>query len=103
MRKKKAGRRESGGVKSEAGGVTNRYVYIVECSDKTLYTGWTGNVEKRIQEHNSGGKGARYTRGRRPVKLVYVETCNSVSDALKREAQIKRLSRREKLLLTERA
>jgi putative endonuclease len=77
----------------------NHYVYIVECSDKTLYTGWTNNVEKRIREHNSGRNGARYTRGRRPVKLVYTETCAGLSDALKREAEIKKLSRRGKLAL----
>ena len=49
------------------------YVYILECSDKTLYTGWTKNIEKRIQEHNHGKVGARYTRSRRPVKPVYIE------------------------------
>ena len=76
-----------------------RYVYIVECSDKTLYTGSTGNIEKRIQEHNSSKAGAKYTRGRRPVKLVYVELCATPSIALKREAEIKKLSRARKLLL----
>jgi putative endonuclease len=77
----------------------NYYVYIVECSDKTLYTGWTNNIEKRIQEHNSGKDGAKYTRARRPVKLAYVESFSSLSGALKREVRIKRLSRAEKLLL----
>ncbi len=76
-----------------------RYVYIVECSDKTFYTGSTGNIEKRIQEHNSGKSGAKYTRGRRPVKLVYVEPCSTPSVALKREAEIKRLSRAQKAVL----
>ncbi len=75
------------------------YVYIVECSDKTLYTGWTNNIEKRIKEHNNGKNGAKYTRGRRPVKLIYRERCVNLSDALKREAMIKKLSRKQKLLL----
>ncbi len=76
-----------------------RYVYIVECSDKTFYTGSTGNIEKRIQEHNSGKAGAKYTRSRRPVTLVYLEPCSTPSIALKREAEIKRLSRAQKVML----
>jgi len=75
------------------------YVYIVECSDKSLYTGSTGNIGKRIREHNSSKAGAKYTRGRRPVKLVYVELCSTPSIALKRETEIKKLSRAQKLLL----
>ena len=75
------------------------YVYILECSDKTLYTGWTSNLEKRIQEHNDGKNGAKYTRTRRPVRLVYTETCSCLSEALKREAKIKRMSRLGKLEL----
>jgi len=75
------------------------YVYILECSDKTLYTGWTKNIEKRIREHNHGKLGARYTRSRRPVKPVYIEACSTLSDALKREARIKQLSRAQKLQL----
>ena len=77
------------------------YVYIVEYSDKTLYTGWTNNIEKRIREHNAGNNGARYTRGRRPVKLVYLKSCSTLSDALKTEAQIKRLPKKEKAALME--
>jgi putative endonuclease len=77
----------------------NNYVYILECSDKTLYTGTTNNIEKRIQEHNNTRTGAKYTRTRRPVKLVYVEACSTPSIALKREAEIKKLSRAQKLLL----
>ncbi len=73
------------------------YVYILECSDKTLYAGWTNNIEKRVQEHNNGAGGAKYTRSRRPVKLVYIETCSCLSEALKREIQIKKLSRGGKL------
>jgi len=77
------------------------FVYILECSDKTLYAGWTNNMEKRLQEHNEGKSGARYTRGRRPVRLVYREPCTTKSDALKREREIKKLSRAQKLLLIE--
>jgi putative endonuclease len=75
------------------------YVYILECSDKTLYTGSTNNIEKRVQEHNSSRAGAKYTRSRRPANLVYVEICPTSSAALKREAEIKSLSRAQKLLL----
>ena len=75
------------------------FVYILECSDKTLYAGWTNNMEKRLQEHNEGKSGAKYTRGRRPVRLVYREPCPTKSDALKRERAIKKLSRAQKLLL----
>jgi putative endonuclease len=75
------------------------YVYILECCDKTFYTGYTINIEKRIYEHNNTGAGARYTRGRRPVTIVYVEGCSTQSDAMKREAQIKKLPRAKKMLL----
>ncbi len=75
------------------------YVYIVECADNTLYTGCTNNITHRIQEHNSGRSGAKYTRSRRPVRLVYTEQRATLSDALRREGEIKRLSRAEKLLL----
>lgn len=74
------------------------YVYIVECSDGTFYTGWTNNLEKRIDMH-SKGTGAKYTRGRGPVKLVYHERFELKEDAMKREYQIKKLTRQEKLLL----
>lgn len=77
----------------------NYYVYIVECVDKTLYTGRTVNIEKRVREHNKSRAGAIYTRGRRPVTLVYAEICPSLSDVLKREAEIKKLSRVQKLQL----
>lgn len=79
--------------------MNSHYVYILECSDKTLYTGWTVNIENRVQEHNSGKYGAKYTQSRRPVRLVYFEKYEGLSDVLKREAQIKKLSRGEKLLL----
>lgn|SRR5574337_466038 len=74
----------------------NWSVYILECADKTLYTGITNNLEKRIKQHNEG-KGAKYTRGRGPVALVKSFTRNSKGEALKLEYQIKRLSKEEKL------
>ena len=67
------------------------YVYIVECYDGSLYTGWTTDVDKRVEAHNSG-KGAKYTRSRRPVKLVYTEELPTKEDALSREAAIKKLT-----------
>ncbi|MBR2511740.1 MAG: GIY-YIG nuclease family protein [Firmicutes bacterium] len=67
------------------------YVYIVECCDGSLYTGWTTDVDKRVEAHNSG-KGAKYTRSRRPVKLVYTEELPTKEDALSREAAIKKLT-----------
>lgn len=69
--------------------------YILECRDKTLYTGWTNNIEKRIEMHNSN-QGAKYTRGRTPVKLVYLELHTTKQEAMSREVQIKRLTRMEK-------
>lgn len=71
------------------------FVYMVECRDGTLYTGITDDIPKRMAAHNSG-KGAKYTRGRAPVILVYQESVQSHSQALRREYQIKRLSREEK-------
>ena len=71
------------------------YLYILRCGDNTLYTGITTDVEKRLEAHRSG-RGAKYTRGRAPLELVYRETCGSHSDALKREAEIKKLSRQAK-------
>lgn len=74
------------------------YVYILKCSDDTLYTGYTVDLDKRMKAHNSG-LGAKYTRGRLPVTLVYKEICNSKSQAMKREISIKKLRRKEKLNL----
>lgn len=71
------------------------FVYILLCEDQTLYTGYTNHLEKRVSAHQNG-KGAKYTRGRRPVHLVYWEKQPDKSSALKREAQIKRLSRSQK-------
>ncbi len=74
-------------------------VYILECKDKTLYTGITNNLEKRLEQHNYGMDGAKYTRARRPVKCVYFEFQKNRSEATKREIKIKQLSRVEKLSL----
>lgn len=74
------------------------YVYILKCSDETLYTGWTNNLDKRLEAHNSG-KGAKYTRVRLPVKLVYYEEYEDKIEAMKREYEIKQLSRKEKVKL----
>ena len=76
-------------------------VYILECADNTLYTGITTDINRRINEHNGEGKkpGAKYTCSRRPVSLVYTETCTSRSFASKREIEIKSLKRSEKLNL----
>lgn len=76
------------------------YTYIVECSDGTLYTGWTNNLEKRIVMHNSG-KGAKYTKTRIPVVLRYYEEFQTKEEAMAREYRIKQLSRKEKLELIE--
>lgn len=73
-------------------------VYLVRCADGTLYTGVTTDVDARLKAHNAGC-GARYTAGRTPVSVVYVEPCDSRSSALKREHAIKRLSRARKLHL----
>ena len=77
------------------------HVYMVRCSDGTLYTGITNDLEKRIEAHNSGKDGARYTRSRRPVTLVYSEQVESKSAAAKLEYQIKRLPRSKKKRLVE--
>ncbi|MFQ8705909.1 MAG: GIY-YIG nuclease family protein [Thomasclavelia sp.] len=74
------------------------YVYIVECSDHSYYTGWTTNLERRIKAHNQGN-GAKYTRARRPVKLIYFEEFSNKNLALKREYAIKQLTRKQKELL----
>ncbi len=84
----------------EASDTQRAYVYIVECSDGTLYTGWTRNVRARVRAHNAG-RGARYTRGRRPVRLRYWERHPSRAAAMRRERAIKRWSRAKKLALIE--
>lgn len=74
------------------------YVYIVECRDGSLYTGWTNHLQERIQAHNQG-KGAKYTKSRRPVKLVHVECFATKEEAMRREYAIKQLPRRKKQML----
>ena len=75
--------------------MADHYVYVVECADGTLYTGYTTDVERRVAEHDAG-EGARYTRGRTPVELVHVEGYGSRSAAMSREYEIKQFSRRRK-------
>ena len=74
------------------------YLYILRCADDTLYTGITDNIQRRLTQHNAG-KGAKYTRGRGPVELLYQEEFASRAEASKREYQIHQMPRREKLLL----
>lgn len=74
--------------------------YILKCNDNSLYTGWTNDITHRLKMHNEG-KGAKYTRGRGPVELVYLEKFETKQEAMSREAKIKRLTRKEKLLLIE--
>lgn len=78
------------------------YTYIVRCADGSYYTGWTNDIAKRLSAHNSG-KGAKYTRTRRPVELVYSECFGTKQEAMSREWHIKRLSREEKRKLIESA
>lgn len=76
------------------------YTYIVRCKDDSLYCGWTNNLEKRMESHNAG-TGAKYTKSRRPVELVYYETFDTKEEAMRREYAIKQLSRGEKMKLIE--
>jgi len=80
---------------------THWFIYIVRCSDNTLYTGVTKNIESRINDHNTSPKGAKYTKGRRPVKLIYQHCVASRSEAQKEEYRIKQLSKKlkEELIL----
>lgn len=71
------------------------YAYLVRCSDNSLYAGWTNDIEKRMKSHNNG-TGAKYTRPRRPVTLAYLEVFETKSEAMKREAALKKLSHRQK-------
>lgn len=71
------------------------YTYILKCKDDSLYTGWTNDLKKRITSHNAG-KGAKYTKARRPVELVYYEEFQTREEAMKREYAIKQMSRKEK-------
>ena len=76
------------------------YTYILRCGDGTLYCGWTNDLEKRLAAHNAG-LGAKYTKSRRPVELVYSESFETKEEAMSREYRIKRMSRAEKLALIE--
>ncbi len=78
----------------------NWYLYILRCGDGSLYTGITTDVQRRLEAHQAG-RGAKYTRGRGPLELAYQEHCGSHSEALKRECQIKALTRAQKLALLE--
>ena len=77
------------------------YTYIVQCADGTFYTGWTTDVIRRLKEHNEGKAGAKYTRAKRPVNLVYYEGYETKEEAMRREYAIKQLTRKEKLELIE--
>ena len=74
------------------------FTYLVQCADGTLYCGWTNNLDRRLAAHNAG-KGAKYTKSRRPVVLKYYETFSTKQEAMRREAAMKKLSRAEKLRL----
>lgn len=75
------------------------FAYILKCNDGTLYVGCTNDLEKRLHEHNNSKSGAHYTKIRRPVKLVYSERCSDLAEGRRREAEIKRLTREQKLKL----
>ena len=75
------------------------YTYIVQCADGTLYTGWTNCLARRMKAHNEGKAGAKYTRAKRPVKLVYYEGFATKEEAMSREYRIKQLTREKKLEL----
>ncbi len=75
------------------------YAYILECVDGTLYCGSTNDIEKRLHEHNHAKNGAKYTKARRPVMLKYLEKCKTLGKARSREAELKRLTRANKLAL----
>lgn len=75
------------------------YTYIVRCADDSLYTGYTTDLNRRIKEHNNGKSGAKYTRSRRPVELVYFEKYKNRHDAMSREALIKQLTHEQKAAL----
>lgn len=78
--------------------MTMNYIYMLKCRDGSLYTGWTNRLEERVAAHQSG-RGAKYTRSRRPVELVYWECFQTRSEAMSREAAIKRMTRADKLAL----
>ena len=75
------------------------FLYILECADKSLYTGCTNDLKRRVDQHNASPRGAKYTKARRPVRLLYTEPFATRGEALKREAEIKSWKRSEKLVL----
>lgn len=77
------------------------WVYILRCADGTLYTGWTSSPQARLKAHNAGKHGAKYTRGRRPVVLVHLEKWPDKASAMRREAELKKWTRAQKLGLIE--
>lgn len=77
------------------------YTYMVECADETLYTGWTNSLETRLKAHNGTSAGAKYTRAKRPVTLVYYEGFATKEEAMRRECQIKKMTRAEKFALAQ--
>jgi len=77
------------------------WVYLLECADGTLYAGWTTDLERRLRAHSTG-RGSRYTRGRRPVRLIYQEECPSENTARRRESVLHRMRRAQKMQLIER-
>lgn len=77
----------------------SHYTYILQCTDNTLYVGATNNLEKRLNQHNNSKQGAHYTKIRRPVKLVHHEIFSSLGESRKREAEIKRMTRSQKVAL----
>jgi putative endonuclease len=76
----------------------SNYTYILSCADNSLYCGWTNNLDKRLASHNNG-TASKYTRTRRPVKLIYFEEFDTKKEAMSREYHIKRMTRKEKLKL----
>jgi len=79
------------------------FLYVVECSDGTLYTGITTDLKRRLNEHNNSTRGAKYTRSRRPVKYRFTMICTNQSDATKEEIKFKKLTRKQKLKFIERS
>ncbi len=73
------------------------YTYILSCSDGSLYIGWTNHLEQRLKDHNAGKAGAKYTRSRRPVEIIYYEGYSSMQEAMHREAELKKMTRKQKL------
>lgn len=90
-------KQEANQMDKEIGSMEN-VTYLLQCADGTLYCGWTNHLDKRVKAHNQG-KGAKYTKSRRPVRLVYYEKFATREEAMRREAAIKKLSRQEKLKL----